>query len=237
MANLVEVFGVLEWAKIFQHNREMRDAYGELHKSKPVDMVPDSEAGQYEINILLPRSEIAKLKAAGAKQEPKKDPATGFPLEISHESFSEPLYKLKFRRYHCVPKAPAAGGAPDVVFADGRALDPKVDGEVGNGSIGSLIIRVDTFQIQGKPASRAVLQKVIVHQLVPFFREGATSEEEVISGSSDEIEKLKQRLAASPVLPPVTKEAVEDGDEIVGGEPSPVAPKPAVDVSDDSVLF
>lgn len=158
--------GSLHWAKVFEFNREMTDHLGELLKSKPVELVSDEDAGAYEIEIHISQEEAKKIAKAGARQKPKIDRETGFP------KLFDDGYAYRFRRFHSVPKAPPAGGAPEVVFRDGTAFDPDLHGLIGNGTKGSLEIRVDQFQVNVKgrteTAARAVLQKVIIDDLVEY---------------------------------------------------------------------
>lgn len=163
----VTLTGTLYWCKVFEFNRNMTDHTGALVKSKPVELVSDEDAGAYEIEIHVSKEELAKLKKSGARQSPKKDKDTGFPIEF------EDGYALRLRRFHLVPKAPKAGGAPKVVHADGRAWNPEQDedGLIWNGSEGKIEVLVQSFPvtIQGKAetATRTVLEKVIVTKQAP----------------------------------------------------------------------
>jgi hypothetical protein len=178
--------GTFFWSKVFSFNRVMKDHLGALIKSKPVDMVSDDDAGRYEIEIRLSKEEAAKIARSGARQKPKLDKETGFPKEFDEG------YAYRFTRFHVVPKAAPAGGQAEIVFRDGTKFDPELHGLIGNGSTGSLEIRVDKFEIRNKEgkteqAARAVLQKIIIDTLVEFWPEKSGDDEydEVIGGEDE----------------------------------------------------
>jgi len=199
--------GNIYWAKLFEFNREMTDHAGDLIKTKPAEDISDEDAGAYEVEVHLSKDEAAKLKKSGARQKPKTDKDTGFPLEF------EDGYAYRFRRFHCVPRAPKAGGAP-VVKIDGRAYDPDTDGLIGNGTQAKIELLVSSFPVTlagGKQdiATRTVLQAVTILDLVKYERDDDTG--------ADEPE--------APAAKPEPK------------KPAPAKKAPARDLPDDEIPF
>lgn len=221
--------GTFFWAKVFSFNRVMKDHLGDLIKSKPVDMVSDDDAGRYEIEIRLTKEEGAKIARAGARQKPKMDKETGFPKEFDEG------YAYRFSRFHVVPKAAPAGGQPEIVFRDGTKFDPELHGLIGNGTTGSLEIRVDKFEIRNKEgkteqAARSVLQKVIIDDLVEYWPEKV---DEVIGGDEDEAPAQRTAPKASK---PVQKTPVEELPE-VDDTPAMAPAQPGNGLDDDEIPF
>lgn len=110
----IEVHGILEWAKLFEHNRD----------TGPYDAEWD---GATKVDIILDDENLQKLKQAGVRQDVKKD-AEGRGSRV------------KFRRKWKDPAGDWAGGAPDVYGPDGSAWDS--DTLIGNGSIGAVFLDV-----------------------------------------------------------------------------------------------
>jgi len=215
--------GTFFWSKVFAFNRVMTDHLGDLVKSKPVDMVSDEDAGRYEIEIRLNKDEAGKIARAGARQKPKMDKETGFPKEFDEG------YAYRFTRFHVVPKAKPAGGQPEIVFRDGTKFDPELHGLIGNGTTGSLEIRVDKFMInvQGRQeqGARSVLQKIIIDTLVEYWPEKSDGEEydEVIGGEDYTPAAAPKAETPSPADLPDTPDT------------APAQPAPGLD--DDSIPF
>jgi hypothetical protein len=215
--------GTLYWAKVFEFNRVMKDHLGDLIKSKPTNMVSDEDAGRYEIEIRLSKEEATKIARAGARQKPKMDKETGFPKEFDEG------YAYRFTRFHVVPKAAPAGGQPQIEFRDGTKFDPELHGLIGNGTTGSLEVRVDKFEIKNREgkteqAARAVLQKVIIDSLVEYWPDKV---DEVIGGDEDE-------TPVQPSAPKASKPAVLPDEDAA---PAMAPAQPQIGLDDDSIPF
>jgi hypothetical protein len=203
MAKVTNVYvtGPVEWAKVFPFNREMRSYEGELIKHRQQKgMVPDEEAGEYKIDIHLDKDQFKALVQTGAKQAPKKDKDTGLPREDE-----EGRLTFTFRRLHCIPKAAKAGGPPVVKFADGTVFDPESHGLIGNGTVATLMLRVEKFPGRDPKgnkveAVRTTLQEITIDELVPYESEGESVAIVVAGG-------VKPEKAAKTV-------ASDDDDEI-----------------------
>lgn len=152
--------GKVEWAKVFEHNREMSGYEG----------IYEACEGAYTIVQVLEKEEFEKLKKAGTQKKPiQKRLLDG---EIA----------VKFERKHLVKKAdgtvvPQAGGAPKVVGPDGKAWNVEEQGVIGNGSVAEITNLINTFKGQdGKTISRTSLIKVKVLEHVPYVREEEEAE-------------------------------------------------------------
>lgn len=152
--------GPIEWAKIFENNREMTGYEG----------VYEACEGAYTVVQVLDKPEFEKLKKAGSQKKPNQK-----------RLMDDGQLAIKFERKHLVKKGdgtaiPQAGGAPKVVNKDGKLWDVEVDGLIGNGTVAEITNLITTFAGQdGKPISRTSLVKVKILDLIPYVR---PSEEE-----------------------------------------------------------
>lgn len=151
----VTTVGRIEWAKVFESNREM-DGYDGAYL--------DCE-GAYTVTQILTKDEFDKVKKTGSMKKPiQKRLLDG---EIA----------VKFERKHLVKKKdgtvlPQAGGAPKVLNADGKLWDLEKDGLIGNGTIAEVTNLVSGFTGEdGKPVARTSLVKIKILELVPYVRE------------------------------------------------------------------
>lgn len=147
--------GPIEWAKIFESNREMSGYEG----------VYDTCEGAYTVTQVLDKAEFEKLKKTGSQKRPNQ------------KRLMDGEIAVKFERKHLVKTADGkeiakAGGAPKVVGPNGKKWDVEVDGLIGNGTIAEITNLVTTFPGQdGKPISRTSLTKVKILEHVPYVRE------------------------------------------------------------------
>lgn len=147
--------GIVEWAKVFEANREMDGYEGAYH---------DCE-GAYTIVQVLTKEEFEKLKKAGTQKKPIQ------------KRMMDGQIAVKFERKHLVKKSdgtpvPQAGGAPKVVGPDGKPWNLEEQGIIGNGSLAEVTNLINTFKGQdGKTISRTSLVKVKVLEHVPYVRE------------------------------------------------------------------
>lgn len=150
----VTTVGPIEWAKIFEGNREMSGYEGVYEECE----------GAYTVTQALTKDEFEKLKKAGSQKRPNQKRIMDGELVV------------KFERKHLVKTKNGdiiaqAGGAPKVVGPDGKTWDVEVDGLIGNGSMAEVTNLITTFPGQdGKPISRTSLTKVKITQLVQYVR-------------------------------------------------------------------
>ena len=155
----VKTVGPIEWAKIFESNRDMEGYDGAYIESQ----------GAYTVNQLLDKEQYEKLKLAGTMKKPIQKRLLDGELVV------------KFERKHLVTAKDGrvieqAGGAPKVVGPDGQAWDPEVEGDIGNGSLGEVTNLITTFEGRdGNTYSRTSLLsvKILEHKPVPQREEEA----------------------------------------------------------------
>ena len=152
--------GPIEWAKIFENNRETSGYEG----------IYEACDGAYTVVQVLDKDEFEKLKKAGTQKKPiQKRLLDG---EIA----------IKFERKHLVKTkegkvVPQAGGAPKVVGPDGKPWNVEEQGVIGNGTIAEVTNLINTFKGQdGKMISRTSLVKVKIIEHVPYVREESDEE-------------------------------------------------------------
>lgn len=152
--------GPIEWAKVFENNREMSGYEG----------IYEACGGAYTLVQVLDKEEFEKLKKAGTQKKPiQKRLLDG---EIA----------IKFERKHLVKTkegkvVPQAGGAPKVVGPDGKPWNVEEQGVIGNGTIAEVTNLINTFKGQdGKMISRTSLVKVKIIEHVPYVREESDEE-------------------------------------------------------------
>jgi hypothetical protein len=112
----VKTTGPIEWAKVFETNRDMTGYEGAY-----VDF-----EGAYTVQQILSKDEYAKLQAAGTQKKPNQKRLMDGELMIKFER----KHKITSRDGKVIPQA---GGAPKVMNADGTAWDKEVNGLIGNG--------------------------------------------------------------------------------------------------------
>ena len=147
----VTTTGPIEWAKIFENNRDMTGYEGAY--------VPFE--GAYTLQQILSKDEYAKLQAAGTQKKPNQ------------KRLMEGELMVKFERKHKVTRKdgtelPQAGGAPKVTDADGSPWTEDM-GLIGNGSTAEVTNLITTFKGQdGKMYSRTSMTavKIIEHKPV-----------------------------------------------------------------------
>lgn len=131
---IVEIFGTLEWAKVFEHNRD-RAAWNE------------EKDGEYKITVIMDDENAEKLKASGC-------------AKATHQV--EGGTKVTFARPH-KGKFEWQGGAPSVANVKGQAWDFDMDGYIGNGSTGLVRVAVYPAGSSGRIGSRLEAVQVVDH--------------------------------------------------------------------------
>lgn len=147
----VTTTGPVEWAKVFENNRDMTGYEGAY--------VPFE--GAYTLQQILSKDEYAKLQAAGTQKKPNQ------------KRLMDGELSLKFERKHKVTRKdgtvlPQAGGAPKVTDAEGSPWTEEM-GLIGNGSTAEVTNLITTFKGgDGKMYSRTTMTgvKIIEHKPV-----------------------------------------------------------------------
>lgn len=146
--------GPIEWAKIFESNREMVGYEGLYEECD----------GAYTVTQVLSKEEFEKLKKAGTQKKPIQ------------KRLMDGEIALKFERKHLVKTKDGtviekAGGAPKVIRNDGKLWDVEEDGLIGNGTLAEVTNLITTFPGQdGKMISRTALSKIKILELIPYVR-------------------------------------------------------------------
>lgn len=157
--------GPIEWARVFEGNRDMSGYEG---------MYEECE-GAYTVVQVLTKAEYEKLKKAGSMKKPIQS------------RMMDGQIAVKFERKHLIKKNDGsvlaqAGGAPKVVGPDGRPWTQE-DGLIGNGTIAEITNLVSTFDVQDKEtgkmskASRTSMTKVKLLEVVEYKKEEEVGEE------------------------------------------------------------
>lgn len=147
----VKTTGPIEWAKVFETNRDMTGYEGAY-----VDF-----EGAYTVQQILSKDEYTKLQAAGTQKKPNQ------------KRLMDGELMLKFERKHKITSRdgkviPQAGGAPKVMNADGTAWDKEVNGLIGNGSTAEVTNLITTFKGgDGKMYSRTTMTEVKIIEHIP----------------------------------------------------------------------
>lgn len=151
----VTTSGLIEWAKIFEDNRDMEGYDGAYVECE----------GAYTVNQILEKQEYDKLKDAGSQKKPKQARLMGGELVVNFAR----KHKVTNSKGEVIAKA---GGAPIVTNADGEPWDNEKDGLIGNGTRADITNLISTFKGQdGKIYSRTTLTKIKITELVPYIKE------------------------------------------------------------------
>lgn len=144
----VTTVGTIEWAKVFEDNRDMKGYDGEYEKTD----------GAYVVDQVLSKEEYQKLINAGSQKKPKQ------------KRLMDGEIVIKMMRPHRVTKRdgtelPQAGGAPEVTDAEGNPINERI----GNGTKAEITNLISTFKGQdGKVYARTTMTKIKILELVPF---------------------------------------------------------------------
>ena len=144
----VTTVGTIEWAKVFEDNRDMKGFDGEYEKTD----------GAYVVDQVLDKDEYQKLVNAGSQKKPKQ------------KRLMDGEIVIKMMRPHKVVtrdgrELPQAGGAPEVTDLDGNPINERI----GNGTKAEITNLISTFKGQdGKVYSRTTMTKIKILELVPY---------------------------------------------------------------------
>lgn len=110
----LELFAKLEWAKVFESNRDRAEW------SRETD-------GEYKVTMILSDEDAGKLKEAGC----------GLKMEKTDEGT-----RVTVKRPHKHPRHEWAGGMPKLADVKGQPWDLETHGLIGNGSTGLVTVSV-----------------------------------------------------------------------------------------------
>ncbi len=181
---LVKVEGILEWAKIFEVNRDYR-------YSEETD-------GEYQITVIMDGDNTKKLKEAGCAKTFKKD-----------EQGRGTVVRLT--RPHNTGKD-WQGGPPKVAGPDGTAWDLQADGLIGNGSRGVVVVSIYGGEDGLRKGSRLEAVQVIDH--IRYESENNGNYGGYESFFKDYTKGEDPKKSAPVKSAPVKREHVELNDEI-----------------------
>jgi hypothetical protein len=118
----VQIKGLIEWAKVFETNRDLKGPNG----------VFESHGGACTVDLLVDEENLKVLE----------DTNSQLPKNVRQKGAEENgLFRVRFKRKWDAPYT--YGGAPQVVHADGvTAWDIEEDGLIGNGSTGVVLASV-----------------------------------------------------------------------------------------------
>lgn len=141
----LEVVGKARWAKVFEHNRDMNEAF-------------HGPGGAYTVDILLEKEELDKVSASGSRIKPR----------ITDDGLT-----MKFKRKHDHPAGIAdLGGPPKVVDAEGNTWDSST--LIGNDSTVKLFLDVYDTKM-GKGTRLVAVQVLELEELPPLEEKENTS--------------------------------------------------------------
>lgn len=147
----VKTTGPIEWAKIFETNRDMTGYEGSYVEFE----------GAYTVQQILSKDEYTKLQASGSQKKPNQKRLMDGELVVKFER----KHKVTTRDGKVIPQA---GGAPKVTDADGAAWDVQVSGLIGNGSTAEVTNLIATFKgNDGKMYSRTTVTEIKILEHVP----------------------------------------------------------------------
>ena len=150
----VKTTGPIEWARLFEGNRDMEGYQGAYAACD----------GAYTVSQILSKEEFTKLQTAGTTKKPVQKRLMDGELVI------------KFERKHTVTSKDGtlvgkAGGAPVVTDAEGNAWTDE-HGLIGNGSVAEVSNLISTFKGQdGKMYARTSLVSVKIIEHVKYEKD------------------------------------------------------------------
>lgn len=152
----ITTVGPIEWARIFENNRDMEGYDGAY---------TDCE-GAYIVTQVLDKAQFEKLKKAGSQKKPNGKRLMDGVIAVK---FERPHVKKHTTTGEVIEKA---GGPPKVMNASGAVWDAEVDGLIGNGSIAEVTNILRSFKRKdGSPACETTLSKVKIIDHIVYTRE------------------------------------------------------------------
>ena len=122
--------GEIEWAKVFEENRDKRGPNGAW----------EDRDGACTVVLWLDKENQKKFNESGSRIsfQKAKDETGAYEVKVDDKGRKA----LQLRRYWTNEKFPNYGGAPDVRRIDGTEWDLEEDGLVGNGSVGIACVTI-----------------------------------------------------------------------------------------------
>ena len=155
----VKTTGPIEWARLFEGNRDMEGYQGAYAACD----------GAYTVSQILSKEEFTKLQTAGTTKKPVQKRLMDGELVI------------KFERKHTVTSKDGtlvgkAGGAPVVTDAEGNAWTDE-HGLIGNGSLAEVTNLITSFKGQdGMMWARTSLVSVKIIEHIVYEKQDADIE-------------------------------------------------------------
>lgn len=170
---MVVLKGFANWAKIFEQNRDLTGFDNSLA----------DKGGQCSIDLDLDANNLAKLRQVGYKHggDPSPDNAGHFRVRL----------KRKWQEQY-------GGGAPKVFKEDGNVWDFNTDGEVGNGSVVSVIFQVYDTNYKGIVGSRLEEVKVEEHKAYTSTRMSFGNPSTLATETPEVVEEQAPKQKAAP---------------------------------------
>lgn len=137
----VKLQAILEWAKVFEENRDMKGYEGAF----------EDHDGACTIDALLDEENFQKLRSSNSMSGQRA------------QADENGRYRVKFKRKWVEQYG---GGAPIVKTPEGKTWDFDEDGTIGNGSEGEIVLTVYTTSRKNIVGTR--LDKVLVTNLVKY---------------------------------------------------------------------
>lgn len=135
----VHLEGIIEWAKLFEHNRDKVGYNGAYEDTD----------GRTTVNFILDAANMDKLRKSGSLKRGTPD-AQGRGTNVKFD-----------RKWHTGRDFDS--GAPAVYRADGNPWNVEVDGEIGNGSYGRIELVVTYFPGPKTYSTRIEKVKILEH--------------------------------------------------------------------------
>lgn len=160
---ILELFGTLEWAKVFEHNRD-RATWNE------------DKDGEYKVTISMDKDNADKLRASGCakKMNDLEDGGVKVTLARPHKGRHD-----------------WQSGPPAVANIKGQPWDFEMDGYIGNGSTG--LVRVAVYPTgTGRTGTRLEAVQVVDHVEYESEGGGSTGGFRDLSNVSSQSAKPKE---------------------------------------------
>lgn len=185
--------GEIEWAKVFEQNRDKRGPNGAW----------EDRGGACTIVLWLDKENQKKFNESGSRMsyQKAKDDTGAYEVKVDDQGRKA----LQLRRYWINEKFPNYGGAPEVNRIDGTEWDLEEDGLIGNGSVGIVCATIyDTATGKGTR-----LEGVQVLEHVEFKSEGGSG-----GGMFQDRSGGAKKEGKTPPKPAPAKTAADLDDEI-----------------------
>lgn len=186
----VKTTGVIEWAKIFENNR---DKEGYQNQYKDCD-------GAYTVNQIISKEDYKALTDAGSKKKPNQKRLMDGEIVIKHE------------RKHSVPQAPQAGGQPEVKDKYGRPWDVNNYGYPANGSVAEIESLITEFEWNDNGVQKTTSRTTMKSIKILEFKKWNAETKEIEDGFIPPMDSVKK---SEPVKPVKEVKQVEEEEDFI----------------------